>query len=156
MTTMTAQLTFGQCGLLIPAARPLVPVEVLMTLGDLHEDDALELVQSGQIAWAWDIRAPSAERREIRIWRESLLGWLSDRTGAGQPECAISALFPHSLAEIKSTELQRMFCCSQYHVYTLIAGGCITAITAGRRAPGGYARVTRDSIENFLTYRRIT
>ena len=158
-------------GLTLPAARPLIPVEVAMVLLDRDEDEVLAAIESGVLGWAWNIGCPNAERRELRIWRDSLLALLEGRrqeTGGpeGRSQEDSKEQKPLSLEEIlrgvlpnrpvRSTELQRFFSCSSTHITHLLRDGCLTA--AGRRqrddGPNSFTRITRDSVVKFLTDRR--
>jgi hypothetical protein len=149
------QPTFA--GFTLPAARPLIPVEVAMVLLDRDEDEVLAAIESGVLGWAWNIGCPTAERRELRIWRDSLLALLN---GQANPETDLTKILRGVLPNrpVRSTELQRFFSCSSTHVTHLLRDGCLTA--AGRRqredGPNSFTRITRDSVLKFLTERRET
>ena len=155
----TLQLEFR---LELPTTRPLVAISVAMVLADRGEDYVLGAIETGAIAWAWDIRGKSAAAREIRIWRESLLGWLRDplaslRAPARTEDEAevVGALFPHSRAEVRGTEVQRMFSCGHSHVMNLIADGLLKANSEAGPGPTGSPRITRGSVVGFLIGRRV-
>lgn len=140
----------------ISAARPLIPVEACMVLLDRNEDEVLHAIESGILGWAWDISAVGEHRREIRVWRDSLLALLNGNRGPELEEAKVFArvLPPRS---IRSPELQRIFSCSQTHVQTLIERGYLKA-EAPRQAESGpraYTLVTRESVAMFLRSARV-
>src|SRR5947208_2443226 len=59
--------------------RPLVPLSACMVLLDKSEDDLLSLIESGALAFAFNIAAPNSARREIRVHRSSLLSFLAGK-----------------------------------------------------------------------------
>ncbi len=150
---MTTQRQLPIC---IPAARPLVPLEAIMVLLDIDEDSVLGLIDAGELRWAWNIASSGADRREIRVLRDSLLSYCAL---SGQPADA-AALWPivfgHSRDVVRSTELQRLFSCSSSHVHRLIKDKDLVALNAATTGPNGYARITRASVIGFLNSRRMT
>ena len=156
-----AAANFNPCH--FPVARPLVPVAVAMVLADRGEDYVLAAIETGAIGFAWDIRGRAAAAREIRMWRDSLLAWLANpvmERAAGpvrlQDDRAIlGSLFLHSRPELRGTELQRMFSCGHSHVINLIKDGLLTATTKAGSGPRGSPRITRASVINFLSSRRV-
>ena len=144
----------------LPTTRPLVPISAAMVLADRGEDYVLGAIETGAIGWAWDIRGKAAAAREIRIWRESLLEWLADPLASlralARPEGeVVASLFPHSRAEVRGTELQRMFSCGHSHVMNLINDGLLAGTTEAGPGPTGSPRITRVSVMGFLLSRRV-
>ncbi len=128
----TAQPEFD---LQLPAGRPLIPIEAVMVLADRDEDDVLNLIDIGMLRWAFDIATPGTDRRELRIFRESLIDYLRGDTAAmgrkNQTETVegiIARILPrpsivNGYGTIRGTELQRRFSCCQGHVNNLIKTG---------------------------------
>jgi hypothetical protein len=139
-----------------PVSRPLVPIEVAMVMTDRDEDEVLAMIEDGHLAWAWDIKSEGAERREIRIWRDSLLMHL---TGGRQPtqteDQVLDGLLPHLGAEIRTPRLRRIFTASQWLIQNLINQGQLHGLNDAKVGPNGYVRVTRASVITFLRNRRI-
>lgn len=84
--------------------RPLVPVSASAMFLNLDTQEVLALIDSGQLRWAFDIRSGNAERREVRIWRQSLFDYtgLYRATRAGLPDdCAfkrvMDQIFPEEI-----------------------------------------------------------
>ena len=140
----------------IPDSRPLVPIEAAMVLLDLHYESLIGAIESGDLAWAWDIKARDCARSEVRIWRGSVMDALAGIKSAPVEESTVlDGLFGHSRPEIKSTELQRLFSCSHNHVYQLIGEGSLTCTSPATRGVNGFARLSRDGIKQYLRTRRI-
>lgn len=144
-------------GLTLSAARPLVPLEACQVLLDRDEDAVLALVEKGDLGWAWDIRTPSAIRREVRVWRESLLELMgADRAEHhGTALAVLDTFLPHR--DIRLTEIARWLSCSSSHVSNLLRDGCLAL--AGERpdhsSVAAVTRVTRASVVSFLDGRRM-
>jgi hypothetical protein len=116
------------------------------------KDDVLRLIDTRQIAWAWDISRKSARRPEVRIWRESLIAYLAQESSGGGPaplvdDCALpqvieailgvpAAITPRT-ATLRARELQRRFLCCQTHLAGLIADGelCRIGSTGPKETP---------------------
>lgn len=145
-------------GLTLPTERPLIPVEAAMVLLDRDEDEVLGAVESGTLAWAWDIRREGADRRELRIWRDSLLELLSGTRGTAKMEAGqvLASMLPPR--PIRTTELQRFWSCSSTHVTHLLEDGQLTAVAAREAGsgPNSFTRIELSSIRTFLTARRVT
>jgi len=143
----------------LSSRRPLVPLSVCMVLLDCSEDEVLQLVEAGDLRFAWDLRSRDATRRDISVWRSSVSEYVT--SGPGQVRHSfieaevLESLFPHSRAEVKSTELQRMFSCSSTHIMELIRAGELDGLNEPGHGPDGFVRVTRASVVEFLKRRRV-
>lgn len=54
------------------ARRPLVPLAAVTMFLDKSAREVLALIEQGELRWAFDIRSSKAERREVRVLRQSL------------------------------------------------------------------------------------
>ncbi|HEX3800751.1 MAG TPA: hypothetical protein VH413_18805 [Verrucomicrobiae bacterium] len=54
------------------ARRPLVPMPAVCMFLNKKPREVLALIEDGHLRWAFDIRRPDAERREVRVLRQSL------------------------------------------------------------------------------------
>lgn len=126
-----------------------------MVLLDRDQDTVLEMIEDGHLAWAWDIRSPDAERREIRIWRSSLIAQLAlvKQPDPGE-SFVLASILPHR-TEIRTPELQRIFMASQWLIQNLINLGAIKGLNSSSLGPNGFVRVSRESVINFLRNRRV-
>lgn len=143
--------------LTLPSGRPLVPLEACFVLLDRDEDEVLGEVETGKLGWAFDLRTRGAVRREVRVWRESLL----ERLAGLQPQTSGSTLavvdtfLPHR--DIRLMELARWFSCSGSHITNLVRDGSLEL--AGDRpchsSVAAVTRICRASVVSFLSCRRI-
>ncbi|MFO1461249.1 MAG: hypothetical protein U1G08_17835 [Verrucomicrobiota bacterium] len=143
-------------GLTLPSSRPLIPIEAAMVLLDRNEDEVLAAVESGALAWAWDIRRSGAERREIRIWRDSILDVINgSQTRTESPVVYRSMIPPRPM---RTPELQRAWSCSSSHLSHLIGDGLLRAIAprASSSGPNAFARIPPATIREFLESRRVS
>ena len=127
-----------------------------MVLLDRDEDEILHAVESGDLGWAWDIAVPTAERREIRIWRESLLALAAGKRDPDlEPHAVIARILPP--AHIRSPQLQRLWSCSSTHIHALLDSDAIAveAAPVARSGPQSYTLIRRESIAAFLSNRRV-
>src|SRR5271166_2962860 len=124
--------------------RHLQPLRTLLGLSRqrLTPDDALRLIDSRQVRWAWDISRKGARRPEVRIWRASLLVYLARENGGAveaPPEemslaQVIEAILPKPAAltpraaSVCGRELQRRFMCCSAHLTGLIADGELSCV----------------------------
>lgn len=143
----------------LPISRPLIPMKAAVVFLDRSEDEILALIDSGELAWAWDISSEAAERREVRIWRESLLVFLSPGGPSSHSDLdetnVLNFLLPHSGDELRSTHLQRLFTASQGHIQHLIDQKLLHGLNDPKTGRNGYVRVTRASFLTFMRARRI-
>jgi hypothetical protein len=70
---MTTVCLPRELGFRFGAGRMLMPMAAVMAILDRSEDDLLRLVEEGGLEFAFDISTGGAARREVRIYRESLL-----------------------------------------------------------------------------------
>lgn len=137
-----------------------------MFLLDDSEDKLVELIESHRLSLAFDISCPGSNRRELRIWTDSLAAMLGDKS---QPVVAdhatvrqiVHAMVPRDV--IKQTELCTVLSCSSSHVSNLLRPHSPNAAPAlelfGPRPEHSHAsavtRITRESFVRFLVSRWI-
>lgn len=164
MTTTAS--TQRQFDLRLPTGRPLVPVSACMVVLDRNEDDVLMLIDEGHLTVAFDIASRRAARREIRVWRESILLYAAnDYAAMARATDALAAdlapaldaiLAPRAMEHIRARELADRFTCSSTHVLQLVEEGSITGPAPKGRGPNSSPRIVRNSVAAFLQSRRIT
>ena len=129
-------------------------------------NDVLKLIDTRQIRWAWDI-SRKGNRPEVRIWRESVMGWLVRESGGAAPPAdnlslaqVIAAILPKPdalslrAATLRGRELQRRFLCSQMLIGRLIAEGELCSVGPPR---GGKSQVILyQSAVEFLKRRSLS
>lgn len=142
----------------LPARRPLVKIHACVPILDLDPRQISALVDSGGLAWAFDLAVPGAHRREIRIWRQSLATF-NKSTGrdstADLPE-------PEVLADIlpswhpHSSDLARRLQISRDLLADLIRARLLAVQAAPlmHQGPNAACRLDRPSVLAFLRSRR--
>lgn len=135
----------------LPARWPLVPVSVAAFFLDRAPEEIR--LQSDSV-WAWDIASPERDRREVRIWRQSLLALRTPALKvAGRHDAVLEKFLPRR--GLRGTELQNLFFCTAQHIAELDAAGLLVVerdrlAASGPRASRLY---TRASVAQFLTAR---
>lgn len=143
--------------LTIPCDHRLAPSEVLCSDLACTPEEITHGIDDGSIPHAFDLRAPNAERAEIRIWRPTVLRLrASEGRDPGEllsAEMLIDRLLPHR--DMRSTALERWWCCSHQHIHRLIAAGELHAVgrSAATMGPLSYAVLGRGSVVAFLRRR---
>ncbi len=141
-------------GLKIEARRPLLPVEAVVFMVNRDADEIAADCERGAFQYAFDISAPGAARRELRIYRDCALQRL--RPELPLPKNLVEvmeAILPHR--GLRSTELQRTLSCSLQLVRDLDDAQLIKVererlARSGPRASRVYSRA---SIVHFLESR---
>lgn len=137
----------------LPARWPLVPVEVAAFYLDRLPE---EVLRDCDCLWAWDISAGGGERRQLRLWRDSLI---AVRDPAGRPDIpgrvdqVIARFLPWG--GLRGRDLQQLFFCTAQHISALAAAG-ILEIQRERQAlrgPNATRIYSRDSVKKFLADR---
>lgn len=144
----------------LPASLPLVTLDTaVVALAPLRihdEDQVLALIEDGSLSWAWDIRSPGSERREVRIFWRCLIAWrLQQQAWLGTEDSIYAEVIPTHWQRVRATSIYRRWRCSQELVANLIAARCFTALTDSRRGADGSPEVTRESVIAFLKSRRL-
>lgn len=137
--------------LVLPVSAALVTVETARTALGIDEDSVVALVDSGELARAWDISASLVSApiriREMRIWARCIA---ARQAGEAQPQDDLDAVIDQVLPKLnrdslRADEVRAIFCCGQQTVQRLMDRGIITGHVAGR------ARwLSRASVVQFL------
>jgi hypothetical protein len=151
----------------LPSNRPLLPMKAAICFLDRDEKQIMNLIDLGLLMWAFDIRRrDSVERREVRIWRKSLIdyaqgivpqdGWRNLRA---QPNTkdewneVVKGILPGK-ATLRGYEIARVFTCSKMHVIRLADDGDLVRSQPATK-PKESPYIKRESIVTFLSARRI-
>jgi hypothetical protein len=129
-----------------------------MILMDRSEDEILAAIESGALPFAWHIGSSHADRREIRVWRESLLEFLEGRKPEPIGEGEVMRRILPQQDTIKSTQLQRVLSCSSTLVHQLFEEGCFGALAVERpKESGPHSALTfqRGRVDAWLRGRRV-
>jgi hypothetical protein len=161
MTTQT------QLAVIDLALIPMVNVGTaiyLLRRFEFDEDDIAGLVGDGRLV-GWDIAAPRAERRELRLWAPSIERFAErnfGRPALGEitfqwAEIVQTLLRPSNQSWVVGTEVQFALNCSSTHVIGLIEHRPpvlkLMPGTSYQTGRNGSPKIARDSFVNFLTNR---
>jgi hypothetical protein len=135
-------------------SKPLLPVRGVCSLVDKNEDQVLELIENGSLAWAFDVSC-DRKRRELRILPAAVASYLHGRACELKWPDVLGLMLPDATT-ILASEITRMLNVSGDHTYHLIDRKHIVACPTRRRGPGGSARVPTKSFTTFLQQRRYT
>jgi hypothetical protein len=142
--------------------RPLAAVETAKGLLDLTEDEIGALVDEGQLV-AFDIRAPRADRRELRILTSSIAHYAAHSSDPSYlspitPDQAIAtvlAALKHDKPLVTGKEIKRLLNCGRQHVINLVESKTLPQLpgTTYRPGPNGFPLIPRDKFASWLTSR---
>ena len=125
----------------------LVTVDTARAVRGVDAESIFAEIDDGRIPWVFDIAAPGAARRELRLWARSIIA-----PDARQPLGAVlAAIIGTNRAVLHGGEVERLFLCSAQLIKQLHEAGEL------RGALVGHTRhLQRDSLIAFLTRRRVS
>lgn len=143
-------MTQSRLALPVASATTLVTVDTARAALGLDAESVAALCESGRLL-AFDLANTATERRELRIWVDSLRGYIDGvRVGTDLP-ATVEAIIGHELAEyIPAAQLAQRFCVHRRSVYRWAEAGDIEAHTIGHSV-----KCVRASLVPFLRGRRI-
>jgi hypothetical protein len=126
-----------------------------MALVDKDENKLLELVETGEIAWAWDVALQQQDGRkvELRVLPAAVADYLKGAACKLKWADVFALLLPDG-PTITASQISRILNVSCDHVYHLIDGKEIDSCPTRRPGPGGSATVPMTSFIRFLQKRR--
>lgn len=142
--------------LVLPVSAAMVTVETARTALGVDEDTIVGLVDSGDLARAWDISASVVKSplriREMRIWARCISAM---QNGQPQPTDDLDAVIDQVLPKLnrdslRGDEIRAIFCCGQQTVQRFMDRGLITGHVSGRSR-----WLHRPSVVQFLRERII-
>lgn len=135
---------------------PMWTIRGLVSALDRNEDKVIELIECGDLAWAFDLSLipERARRRELRVLPACVEDFLARRACSLEwPEVA-RLILPHDKPEICAREIQRSLNVSASHVTALIRRKLLKCVSMARPGPTGSALVTTSSFLEFIKARR--
>ena len=137
-----------------------------MVLLDCDEDRAKYLYESRLLQVAVDLSDRGARRMTVRIWRRSVIAYMSgDRSwlsggidaNARADVRAVAAMLQESvpLGDVLLSRLQDLWSVSSTHLHDLLEAGELTAVPGQTLKPKQSPLLIRKSVLEFLTRRRI-
>ena len=144
-----------------PAIIDNAPKRVLWKLStcedffDRDHDTLVIDVENQTLKFAWDIAAPDATQKEIRVWRNAALAARQNQPLPSFTEDEVYKLvLPNR--DLRSTELQRIFSCSHPHITTLRPLLVVTREPLQADGPNAFTVFSRASVVSFLRDRRLS
>jgi hypothetical protein len=159
----------------------MVDIAAVRAALGVNEDDVLNLIDEGHLAWAWDIATKQATKAEMRILARSVSAYQNAEQGLRGvsneftfEEVAAFVLGGQHRPWLWGRELSRALNCSSEHVLNLVREGSLkllpghmvpngqrrTGANRGngeigwRRGPGGSPCVAYESVLRFLKERK--
>lgn len=148
----------------VPEDRGLLPVEFCAVALRATYDGVMNLVEAGEIRWAFDISTRGARRSLVRVHRESFLWLLAGRRSnerSALPYAAASdvarSILPSARATVTSTELMAWLFCSHQHITRLFRQGAIEQVgrPSARYGINAIRHAAVPSVARFLARRVI-
>jgi hypothetical protein len=138
-------------------SKPMLPVRACISLLDRNEDRVLSLLESGEIAWAFDVALdPKRGRnRELRILPAAVASYLRGQACSLEWADVLALLSPPDKPVILGTEITRVLNVCSTHTYALARRKLIVPCSSWRRGRGGCGRFTAASFTKFLKARRV-
>jgi hypothetical protein len=131
---------------------------------EFSEDDVLDLIATGDLAWAWNIAQKCAKRREVRILSWCVCHYRQTLGSRPQEQEALSfdgvcrAIIPQKAwgkPVIAGIDLADAMLFGSDLLQDLIADGSLKAGTEPRPGRGGSALLKMPGVLDFLKQRRI-
>lgn len=141
-------VTVGRC-------RPLLPVRGVVSLLGCDENRVLDLVEEGELLWAWNFALDRAGRtKELRILPQCVQDF-NEATPCSVtwPE-VLALVFAAGSEELTAADVSLGLNLSGTHVHNLIERGEIKTQCAARRGPNGSPPILISSVLHFLKRRR--
>ena len=136
--------------------RPLASVWGAALLLNRNEESVERLIEDGELAWAFNIGAPAARARQIRIFMPCILDCRAGVNRAYAPDFVLNAIFPAARLKFRTHEVAYACHCSADHVRLLALQGVLKKIPgAARRGPNSSCFFARTVLTDFLQKRRI-
>ena len=139
----------------LPRTKPTLALESCADFFDREHDVLVKDVENQVIKFTWDIAAPGAARREIRIYAPSAWAFCYQQPMPKLSEDDVYKLILPN-RDLRSTELQRIFACSHQHVYELKENFIVVREPLQADGPNSFTVFSRASIVAFLKSRRLS
>ena len=133
----------------------MLPLRGVCSLVDRDENKVLEMIESGEIAWAFDVSLSQkpGRKRYLRVLPAAVADYLNGRPCELKWAKVLGLMLPDA-PTILASEITRMLNVSCDHTYHLVDRKQIVACSTRRPGPGGSARVQAKAFIQFLQQRR--
>jgi hypothetical protein len=142
--------------------RPLLHAETIKDVLDIKRNDLMAMIESGELAWAWDIGL-SPRNQEVRILAHCLcerqfgpLAGIGATKNLALPE-VLKLFLPQTRSQLRGRELQRLLGCTPDQLRKLSQAGELTKVEESLPTDGPLCspHFTRESVVKFFARRRI-
>jgi hypothetical protein len=134
----------------ISTVTTLVTVDTARAVLGLDAESVVGLCEAGQLA-AWNLGASGADRRELRIWADSLRAHIDGIRIEADVDDAIANIVGHPLSQwIPCTQVAQRFTVHRRSVYRWAEAGDLVTHQVDHQI-----RVLRASLFPFLRSRRV-
>lgn len=141
----------ARLALTIAQGTTLVTVDTARAVLGMDADSVAGLCESGALAYAFDLRSASADRREIRIWAQSIESYVRGTQVEGSDWDAIESIVGHHTADwIACSRLAQRFVVSRRSIDRWVREGSLYGVVTGHTL-----QIRRSTVVPFLTSRRI-
>jgi hypothetical protein len=129
----------------------------VVSIVDKGEDQVLELIEEGKLAWAWNVALDlkRGRRRELRILPRCVADYLRGQTCSLEWADVLRLLLPHDEPVILSRDIIRVLNISSTHLYNLARRKQMVPCSTWRSGPNGCARFPAKNFVGFLKARRV-
>jgi hypothetical protein len=143
--------------------QPLMKPETVEGCLNIERRKLIQMIESGELAWAWNISAGGKRNIEPRILTHCVVErqtGIIHQIGATKnlklPD-VVNLILPRERQTMRGRELQKLFLCQADHVRHLHKAGELEMVpeTLPKHGPNASPRFTRASLVRFLTIRRI-
>jgi hypothetical protein len=143
---------------------PLWTPEAAQQCLEVKREQLVAMIQSGEIAWAWNIGRAGATRSELRILAacviERNVGIIPQIGATRNLKLAevVNLILPAMRPTLRGRELQKLFMCNPDTIRKLRLAGNLEMVpeVLDKHGPNSSPRYTRDSLVKFFARRRIT
>jgi hypothetical protein len=140
-----------------PHGRPLLPIQGVVSLIDENKDRVIQLVEEGQLLWAWNLALDCEDGRKkmLRILPSAVEDFLAGRECLLEWADVEALLFPEGVEPLRAVEAYSRLNIHESLLYSFINRGEVKAVSSWR--PGGLlgsARLDRGSVVSWLKSRR--
>ena len=144
-------MTQHRLALTVAQSTTLVTVDTARAVLGMDNDSVTALCESGSIQYAFDLRSNTADRREVRIWAESLESYLRGIRIETDDASALESIVGHGTCEwVACSRVTQRFCVHRRSVDRWAKAGDVVGVVTGHTL-----QIRRASLIPFLQSRRI-
>lgn len=141
----------ARLSLTVAQSTTLVTLDTARAVLGMDNDSVAALCESGSLQYAFDLRSNTADRREVRIWAESLDAYKRGIRLESDDHAALESIVGHSTCEwVACSRVTQRFCVHRRSVDRWAKAGDIVGVLTGHTF-----QIRRASLIPFLMSRRI-